>query len=200
MPTKQNNEITVKIKGSIDDLIENICKKGFKLVDEFTIEDNYFIPNNLDLNKSKCRQILTKAIILRSIEDFTESTKTKLITFKKKDIDKNGEILSQKIFNIKVEDLNDAQNLFYAIGYNKIMQIYEKDKVYEKDGFAFAIKDIKNGDKLIEAEINENNEEINSIDKLKQIMKKYNIPIYTDNYFVKKAEIELEKILKSGKI
>lgn len=38
------------------------------------------------------------------------------------------------------------------------MNIKEDGVVYEKDGFKLAIKDIKNGDNLIEIETEENNE------------------------------------------
>ena len=37
-------------------------------------------------------------------------------------------------------------------------------------------------------------DELNTIDKLIKKINEINIPIYTDNYFVKKAEIELDKI------
>ncbi len=73
------------------------------------------------------------------------------------------------------------------------MNIKEEDIVYEKAGFRLTIKDIKNGDKLIEIEENEN---LDTIEKIKQKTIEEEIPIYTDNWFVKKAEIELDKILK----
>ena len=73
------------------------------------------------------------------------------------------------------------------------MTIIEDDIVYEKDGFKLAIKNIKDGDNLIEIE---ENERYNAIEKLIQKVNELEIPIYTDNYFVKKAEIELDKILK----
>ncbi len=75
------------------------------------------------------------------------------------------------------------------------MCIKEDDVVYEKDGFQLAIKDIRSGDKLIEVETNEN-DEFDSIEKLINRVNQLDIPIYTDNYFVKKAEIELNKVLK----
>jgi len=74
------------------------------------------------------------------------------------------------------------------------MCIKENDVVYEREGLQLAIKDIKNGDKLIEVETEED-EKLNTIDKLIQKINKLDIPIYTDNYFVKKAEIELDKVL-----
>ena len=85
--------------------------------------------------------------------------------------------------------------LLQAIGYKKIMNIKEDDIVYGKDGFELAIKDIKNGEKLIEIET-EDNEEFNTIDKLISKVDEIDIPIYKYNYFVKKVEIELNKVLK----
>ena len=73
-----------------------------------------------------------------------------------------------------------------------IMQIKEIDYIYKKDQLQINIKDIQNGDKLIEIE---ENEQLDSIDKIKEALKKLNIPIYTNDYFIKKAEIELKKVL-----
>ena len=72
------------------------------------------------------------------------------------------------------------------------MNIKENDIVYEKNGFELAVKDIENGDNLIEIE---EKDELDTTEKLIQKVNEIGIPIYTDNYFVKKAEIELDKIL-----
>ena len=72
------------------------------------------------------------------------------------------------------------------------MQIKEIDYIYKKDQLQINIKDIQNGDKLIEIE---ENEQLDTIDKIKEELGKLNIPIYTNDYFIKKAEIELKKIL-----
>lgn len=78
------------------------------------------------------------------------------------------------------------------------MCIREDDVVYKNGQLELAIKDVKNGDKLIEVETEES-EELNTIDKLIRKVNELDIPIYTDNYFVKKAEIELDKVLKDWK-
>lgn len=80
------------------------------------------------------------------------------------------------------------------IEYRKIMNIREDDIVYEKDGFQLAIKDIEDGDNLIEVETQENRES-STIEKIKQKILEEKLPIYTNNYFIKKDEIELNKIL-----
>ena len=72
------------------------------------------------------------------------------------------------------------------------MEKKEKGTVYEKEGYKITIKDIYNSDKLIEIE---ENEKYDSIDKLINELKKLELPVDLDDYFVKKAEIELKKIL-----
>lgn len=194
MSLKENNEITVKIKVSLDEFYKIIEEKGFWIDHEFSMNDTYFIPETLNLNKMSTREILSKAVLVREINGKTSGKVIKKITFKIKNFDDNGNVLSQESVNCDIKDIEDAKNLLKAIGYREVMCIKEDDIVYEKDGLQLAIKDIKNGDKLIEIETEEN-DELNTIDKLIQKISKLDIPIYTDNYFVKKAEIELDKVL-----
>lgn len=194
MSLKENNEITVKIKVSLDKFYKIIEEKDFKIAHKFSMNDAYFIPETLNLNKMSTREILSKAILVREIKGKTSGKIIKKITFKIKNFDDNGNILSQEAVNCDIIDIEDAKNLLKAIGYREVMCIKEDDVVYEKDGLQLAIKDIKNGHNLIEIET-EDNDELNTIDKLIQKINKLDIPIYTDNYFVKKAEIELDKVL-----
>lgn len=194
MSLKENNEITLKIKCELNEFYEIMKKKGFKVIDKFRLDDTYFIPKDLKLNKTNIRYILSKAVLVRDITDEISDEKTKLITFKIKEFDENGKILNQESVNCKIYDIEDAKKLLKAIGYKEIMNIIEDDVVYEKEGFEIAIKDIKNGDKLIEIETTDN-EELDTIEKLIKKVNELEIPIYTDNYFVKKAEVELEKII-----
>lgn len=195
MSLKESNEITVKIRMELNRFYELLENKGYSISYKFSMDDTYFIPKNLEINTMTSREILSKAILVRDIINETKNTRKKKITFKKKQIDKEGNILKQEAISCDILEVEDAKKLLKEIGYIEIMNIKEDDVVYEKDGFQLAIKDIKNGDNLIEIET-EDNEELNTIDKIKQKILKEEIPIYTDNYFVKKAEIELDKILK----
>ncbi len=76
------------------------------------------------------------------------------------------------------------------------MNINERDIVYGKDDLKIAIKDIENGDNLIEVETVSNNVNIDTIEKLKKKIINLQIPVNASNFFVKKAEIKLDKILK----
>ena len=194
MSLKENNEITLKIKCELNEFYEIMKKKGFKVIDKFRLDDTYFIPKDLKLNKTNIRYILSKAVLVRDITDKMTNERPKLITFKIKEFDENGKILNQESINCNISDIEEAKKLLKAIGYKEIMNIIEDDVVYEKEGFEIAVKDIKNGDNLIEIETTDN-EELDSIEKLIKKVNELEIPIYTDNYFVKKAEVELEKII-----
>ena len=75
------------------------------------------------------------------------------------------------------------------------MNIKENDIIYYKNNFELAIKYIEKGDILIEIET-EPNTKWETVENIKSIISEINLPIEKDNYFIKKAEIELNKILK----
>ena len=152
------------------------------------------MPSNLNLEEMSTRDILANAIIIRIVER-RNGTLVKNITFKKKVFDDEGNITFQSKVECGVLDVEDAKRLLNAIGYKELMRIKESDIAFEKNGFSFAVKDIENGDKLIESEPEFGDESMDDLDKLKDMFDKYEIPIHKDDYFVKKAEIELNKVL-----
>lgn len=194
MSLKESNEITVKIKCELNEFCNIIEEKGFKIIDKFSMDDTYFIPESLNLNEMSTREILSKAVLVRHIIGKISDRVTKKITFKIKNFDELGNILSQEAVNCDVIETQDAKKLLSAIGYREIMNIKEEDVVYEKDRFQLAIKNIKDGDNLVEIETVEN-DEFDTIEKLIDKINELELPIYTDSYFVKKAEIGLDKVL-----
>ena len=74
------------------------------------------------------------------------------------------------------------------------MRIIEDDVCYSKDGLGLVLKNVKNGDNLIKVETCDI-EGLKTIEDLKEKVLRLNLPIDTSNFFVKKAENELEKIL-----
>lgn len=190
-----NNEITVRITCSIQEMYNILENKGFNIIDEFSLNDTYLIPKDLKTEQMSSREILSNAIIIRNVIQKMPYKVINKITFKRKEFDDNGNILNQTSTNCEILNINDAKKLFEAIGYKSIMEIRENDVVYAKDGLQLAIKDIQNGEKLIEIETIESDKRLNTTDKLKQKINEVQIPVDTKDYFVKKAEIELKKIL-----
>ena len=191
MSVKEENEITIKITCSNEQLIKHLTDKGFCEGRKFTLDDYYLIPKDLKLDDLTTRDILSKAVIIRYIVD--DGKIIQKITFKKKDINGNGEILNQKAINCDVLDYKAGINLFNELGYYQIMNIKESDIIYYKDKLELAIKFIENSNTLIEIETDDN---FKTIVELKQLVTELEIPIEKGNYFVKKAENELNKILK----
>ena len=198
MGMKQENEITMRVICSIDELCTILENKGFKVIDKFTMDDKFMIPNTLKnkLNDLTSREILKDAILIRDIENQLKGNRTKKITFKKKEFNKDGDILSQESINCDIINIDDAVKFFQAINYYEVMNVIENDIVYGKDDFEIDIKDIENGDNLIEVETVSSNSNIDTIEKLKNQIIDLEIPVDTSNFFVKKAEIELDKIIK----
>ena len=195
-----SNEITLRLKCNITELCDILERKGFLLVDKYDLEDFFYIDKNIDINEHTPREILTKYILIRNItqfkpNDFIENYNEVILTFKEKNIAEDGTIINQKKENCKINEIKEGKDFLKAIGYRELMTIKEKSMEYEKNGLQITVKDVENGDKLIEIETVIGNTELDTIDKLKQKINELELPIYTDDYFVKKAEIELEKVL-----
>lgn len=190
-----SNEITVKLKCNIEEISEILENNNFTVVEKFYLHDKYFIPKALKLQNLTSREILSKAILLRNFDEEIPNRKQYKLTFKTKKIDKDGMILKQDKVECEIASIEDGEKFLKSIGYHEIINIKENDVVYEKEGLKIAIIEIENGDKLIEVETVDDNEKFDTIEKLKQKIEKLNIPIDKSNYFVKKAEKELEKVL-----
>lgn len=188
MENINSNEITVKVNTNMKEIEEILINKDFKLSDEFTCEDNYFIPLNMNIKKESIRDIIKKAIIIRQVRN------DKVLVFKKKNIDQNGDILKQQKFECNILDVNEAKRFLEAVGYKSVMDIFEKDICYSKDGLKLAFKDINNGDILMEVET-QDIEGFRTTKELKEKVLKLNLPIDTSNFFVKKAEVELGRVI-----
>lgn len=186
------NEITLKMNCSISEMCNILEKKEFKKIEKYYLNDLYFIPSNLNINNLSIREILSNSIILRNVLDDTSTKLLSKLLIKNKVYDNNGNIISQSKVECEIKDKKSGCKFLETLKYKLLMEINEEGTVYKKNGFKIAIKDIKNSDKLVEIE---ENEKYDSIAKLISEVKKLNLPLDMQNYFVKKAEVELKKLL-----
>ena len=193
MPIKQENEITIRILCSKEELIKHLEEKRLKKGRIFRLDDHYLIPKKLKAEELKVREILSKAVIIRNIDN--DGKKVNKITFKKKNINEKGEIVSQTATSCEVIDYTEGIKLFEELGYYEIMNIIEDDIIYYNDKIELAIKDVYNGDLLMEIETNNNT---TTIEELKEIIESLEISFEKENYFVKKAEERLGKVLNKS--
>jgi len=195
-----SNEITLRLKCTIKELCDILEQKGFSIVDKYHLEDFFYIDKKININEHTPREILTKYILIRNItqfvpNDFIDNYNEVILTVKEKNIAEDGTIINQKKENCKINDIEEGKKFLRAIGYKELMTIKESSIEYEKDGLQITVKDVENSDKMIELETSDENNELDTIEKLIQKLDELELPIDTSDYFVKKAEIELEKIL-----
>lgn len=195
-----SNEITVRITCSLQEIYNILKNKGFSIVDKYNLEDTYYVLNYIDIRKQPIREILKKYVLIRSIiqfvpDDFIDSYNLFTMTFKNKNIALDGTIISQDKKDCQIQNIEQGKAFIESLGYKEIMTIKENAIVYGKGELKLVIKDVVNGDNLIEIETIEDNSGLDTTDKLKAIINELQIPIDTNDYFVKKAEIELKKII-----
>lgn len=191
MALKTSNEITIKVNVSEEEFLKFLEDNNFKETERFTLDDYFFIPKDLDLSSLSIREIIAKAIIIRDIKG--NNTRIPRLTYKIKNINDKGEIISQKAVNCNIYDKEEAKQFLDAIGYREIMNIFESDILYSNGEIEVGTKHIKDFDIMIEIETDD---KYDTVDKLISKVKELKFPVDYSNCFVKKAEEILSKNLE----
>ena len=143
-------EITVRLDENMQSAVRKLENQGFKKIRESQIDDVYMTSKIKELNKDNIQTILKKCVLLRSLK--LENKEIKKITYKNKELDKNGNsILEQKI-NLDCSDLEKARDLFEHLGFEELVRVRYKVTVYSKDKIEYAFQDVENLGVLIEYE------------------------------------------------
>ena len=157
-------EITVTVSFSKDELIKFFDVNNYKRVDNYVVDDIYYVPNEMDL-KLNSLEVLKKSILVRSIDD-----KKHYLMYKYKEY--------------------DANEFLKTMGYKELIRIVDYIDVYEKEGLQICVEDVN--DKYLFIEIEEN-EKYNTMEKMINALESTGINYDKNNYFVKKAKIIFEE-------
>lgn len=192
---KYENEITVETVCSIQELNNLLEKLEFKVMEEYDVFDIYMLDKNYNNTENKL-ELLKHCILIRDIVGKDEETKK--ITYKYKEYNEKEEIVKQGKSDCEILDIEEAKNLFEALNYEELIKINDHIIVYSNKIDELAVQVVNNKHIYIEIEekCNYINKKYNSLDEMKNVVSKYKIPIKEENYFVKKAEIELEEKTK----
>ena len=183
-------EITVRLVDKIEDAIAKLEDKGFKKIRESDIDDIYLSNLDIQIKKENIQEILKHSVLLRNLR--LDGKEIKKITYKNKELDNNGNVISERKVNLDCNDLIKAEELFSCLGFYKLIEVKYHVVVYEKDGKEFAFQIVENLGSLIEYEnVNDfEGKSIYEINNAKQEMinyiKGFDINI-TNEYDVKKA-------------
>ena len=190
---KYENEITVQVTCSYEELHNILIKQGFKIIKKYTIIDEYLISKDYDLRNKNYLDILKECVIVRYIENIVKE-----LLYKYKEYNNNGDIIKQAKVSCKVNDIKEASSFMKTIGYKELIHIQNNSVVYTDDKIEFAVQLVN--DKYIFIELEDKSEYLNktysSIEEMKEEINLYNLPIVKDKYFAKKAAIILEDELK----
>ncbi len=143
-------EITVRLDENMQSAIKKLENQGFKKIRESKIDDVYMTPKLNELNKDNIQNILKKSVLLRSLK--LENREIKKITYKNKEIDKNGDVISEQKINLDCSDLEKARDLFEHLEFEELIRVKYKVMVYSKDKVEYAFQDVENLGVLIEYE------------------------------------------------
>ena len=193
-------EITVRLNEDKQTAMKKLSELGYKVIRQSDVDDIYMTTKLDELNADNIQYVLKKSILLRKLT--VNNTEIKKITYKNKEIDSNGNVISEQKVNLNCEDIDKAKKLFSYVDFKELVRVKYHVTVYEKDGIELAFQDVENLGTLIEYENNEDFEgksieEINDTKKnMYNDIKKTEILI-TEELDVKKAyELIMKKIEK----
>ena len=193
---KYENEITVQVTCSYEELHNLLIKQGFKIIKKYTIIDEYLISKDYDLRNKNYLDILKECVIVRYIENIVKE-----LLYKYKEYSNNGDIIKQAKVSCKVNDIKEASNFMKTIGYKELIHIQNNSVVYTNNKIEFAVQLVN--DKYVFIELEDKSEYLNktysSIEEMKEEINLYNLPIVKDKYFAKKAAIILEDELNKSR-
>ena len=183
---KYEDEITVIINDSYDELIDKIISRGFKKIDDYMVYDKYMVYKDIEIkdniNDMDILKIISNCVLIRSIDD-----RKHFITYKYKEYDSDFNIIKQGKCNCKIDNPLEGIELVKCLGYDReLIRIDDHIVVYEKDGLELAIEYVN--DKYLYIEI-EANEKYNTVMKMKEALEDVGIGYDRSNYFQKKALI-----------
>ena len=189
---KIENEITVLVTGSFDELHNSLIKNGFIVKDKYITHDIYMINKDIDINKLDTLDILKKCAIVREITGIK-----KVLLYKHKEYSDNGDIIVNGKIECPIEDTLKAIKFMEAINYQKLIEINDNCTEYANDEIELIVQEVN--DKYIFFEVEDTlrytNKKFKSIDEMIDVINKYNLPFKKNNYVVKKAEIILNEKL-----
>ena len=188
---KFENEITVEIDTDLDSLIKLLESNGFTLKEEYDLKDIYMI--NKNDKENDFLSMLNKCVLIRDVIE--QDKETKMLTYKYKEYNDKKEITKQGKIKCIIDDIEAAKLLFEKLNFEELIRINDHMLVYATDKDELVIQNVNDKHIYIEIEdkCNYADRFYNSIDEMKEVIIRCSIPIKNNNYFVKKAEVELQE-------
>lgn len=188
---KMENEITVLVNCDYETLDKELKDNGFEIKEKYNVSDIYMIDSNINIDNYPNLEVLSKCILVREIYGIK-----KILLYKYKKYADNGDIIEQGKVECPVADISKAILFMESINYKELFKIFDECIVYANRDTEIIVEMVNNEYIFIEMEQTGDyiDKKYETIDEMKKQLDKFNLDYNKSNYFVKKAEIMLEKI------
>ena len=190
---QMETEITVLVKTDYETLKKELKTYGFQEKEKYTVNDVYLIDGTIDILKMKSLDILKNCVLVRDIVGIEKD-----LLYKYKQFDTNGDIIEQGKVECPIIDVDKAIQFMKMIKYKKLFNIVDNCVVFANDTTELVVQLVNSKYIFIEMESKCEyiKKEYKNVNDLKNELCRYNLSIDSSNFFVKKAEIILNEILK----
>ena len=183
---KLEKEITIKVNSDYETLHNELIEKGFKIVENYQLNDIYMLPKSININSLKTLEILKKCCLIRNVVGIA-----KKIVYKYKKYDSENNIIEQGKVQCGIDSIDDAVKFMKSIDFVELFKIEDHTIVYSNNGICLAVQIVN--DKYLFIEMEETSEhtskKYDSIAEMKNDFNSIGLDCDYTNYFAKKAEL-----------
>ena len=155
-------EITVQVFNSFKETDKILKGQGFKLVEEFQLNDWYFSHIKNAKNAAYAR-LLKNSFLLREVIGDSHTFK---LCYKNKEINRKGDVIGEQKTSAKIEDFDKTLKIFTQSGLNNWCVLKNHSYAYEKDNLRFSLQVIEALGTFIEYEEDDFMKEMRTNEKI----------------------------------
>ncbi len=183
---KLEKELSVLVDTTYPKLHQILLEKGFLVKEKYNIDDIYMIPTSIDIFATPELELLQNCVLIRKVTE--ENHVERKLVYKYKKFASNGDILEQGKVQCKIENEKDAYLFMTFIHYKELINIHDSCIIYTNNHMELCIQLVNDKYIFIEYECHSNKD----INEMIKELKSLDLPIRSDNYFVKKALLVFE--------
>ena len=179
-------EITCEVFEEISTIAKSLEDKGFKYVEEFTLDDMY-MKNDKTNEFASTNGKITDTLIIRYVNE-----DDKKIVCKRRNYNSSGFEVSTEKSVLKVINIEDAEKHLNILGYTRFLNMIDKNYMYEDNEFIAYIQDVQDLGIFIELEAKKIENAEQNVEQLIEFVKTLNLKIGT-KFDIRKADLLYSK-------
>lgn len=182
---KKELEICVRSLVRFEELKAKMMDMGFKVQEDFQLNDIYMIENDREISMDVADDILSNYVLVRETVG-----KRIMLVLKNKKINENGEFVSQKSVKCQISNKDEGYNFMLNLGYKKFLELNDHNVLLTNGKNEIYIQDVSGLGVYLEMEQKNLLLDNNNGDTLEEMidnLKQYNLPIDDGDFFAKKA-------------